>query len=123
MYDVFAKLCAERGVNAYRVCKATGIRSGTITNWKKGRYNPKPETLQKIADYFGVSLEYMLTGHDVQTDVHGEDYYIDRQTAEKAQAIYKKYGALFDAAETATAEDVQFCIDFLRRVKGTNKDD
>lgn len=123
MWERFEELRLAKGVSAYQVAKACGLPSGAISNWKKGRYSPKIDKLQKIADYFGVSVDYLRFGHDVQTDVHGEDYYIDRQTAEKAQAIYKKYGALFDAAETATAEDVQFCIDFLKRVKGTNKDD
>ena len=62
MYEVFERLCKENGVTAYKVCKATGITTATISNWKAGRYTPKADKMQKIADYFGVSLEYLTTG-------------------------------------------------------------
>ena len=64
MYEIFERLCEEKGVTAYRVCKSTGITTATISNWKAGRYTPKQEKMQKIADYFGVSLEYLMTGKE-----------------------------------------------------------
>lgn len=68
MYEIFLKLLDEKGVTAYKVGKATGIGGSTFTDWKTGRSVPKQEKLQKIADYFGVSLEYLMTGKDSQTD-------------------------------------------------------
>lgn len=67
MYEIFLKLLNEKGVTAYKVGKATGIAGSTFTDWKNGRSVPKQEKLQKIADYFGVSLEYLTTGKDSQT--------------------------------------------------------
>lgn len=58
MYELFEKLLHERGVTAYQVAKATGISTGSLSDWKKGRSKPKLEKLQKIADYFGVSVDY-----------------------------------------------------------------
>ena len=60
MYEIFEKLLMERGVTAYKVAKATGISTGSMTDWKKGRSAPKVDKLQKIADYFGVSVDYLL---------------------------------------------------------------
>lgn len=68
MYEIFLKLLNEKGVTAYKVGKATGIAGSTFTDWKNGRSVPKQEKLQKIADYFGVSLEYLMTGKEHQTD-------------------------------------------------------
>lgn len=65
MYEIFEKLCDKTGVTPYRVCKETGITTATISNWKAGRYVPKADKLQKIADYFGVSLSFLLTGNEV----------------------------------------------------------
>lgn len=62
MYSMFEKLCEERGVTPYRVAKDTGITTATLSNWKKGRYVPKADKLQRIADYFGVPLRYLMTG-------------------------------------------------------------
>ena len=64
MYEVFERLLAEHGITAYKVAKATGITTATLTSWKKGRYTPKQEKLQKIADYFGVTIEYLMTGEE-----------------------------------------------------------
>lgn len=64
MYEVFEQLLAKHGVTAYRVAKETGITTATLTSWKQGKYTPKKEKLQKIADYFGVSLEYLTTGKE-----------------------------------------------------------
>lgn len=64
MYEIFLKLLNEKGVTAYKVGKATGIAGSTFTDWKSGRSVPKQEKLQKIADYFGVSLDYLMTGKE-----------------------------------------------------------
>ena len=64
MYDIFEKLCAEKGVTPYRVCKETGLTTSTISNWKAGRYTPKADKLQKIADYFGVTVVYLQNGNE-----------------------------------------------------------
>lgn len=65
MYDIFQKLLDERGVTAYRVAKETGVGTATLSSWKNGRYTPKPDKMQKLADYFGVSLEYLMTGKEL----------------------------------------------------------
>lgn len=68
MYEIFLKLLDEKGVTAYKVGKETGIASSTFTDWKTGRSVPKQEKLQKIADYFGVSLDYLMTGKEPNVD-------------------------------------------------------
>lgn len=62
MYDRYEKLLKERNVTNYRVSKDTGITQTTLSDWKKGKITPKTDTLQKIADYFNVTLDY-LTGN------------------------------------------------------------
>lgn len=64
MYEIFAKLLQERGITPYRVAKDTGVTTATLTSWKQGKYTPKAEKLQKIADYLGVSLTYLTTGKE-----------------------------------------------------------
>lgn len=60
MYEIFEELLKKHDVTAYRVAKETGVTTATLTSWKQGKYTPKREKLQKIADYFGVSIEYLL---------------------------------------------------------------
>lgn len=74
MYSIFVDLLQKKGVTVYQVCKATGIASATMSDWKNGKSVPKQAKLIKIADYFGVSLDYLLTGkEDARTPITDED--------------------------------------------------
>lgn len=59
MYERFVELLQEEGITAYRVSKETGVTQTTLSDWKTGRAIPKTATLQKIADYFGVTLDWL----------------------------------------------------------------
>lgn len=64
MYAIFQELLKKNGLKPYDVSKATGISSSTLTDWKMGRSTPKQDKMQKIADYFGVTLDYLMTGKE-----------------------------------------------------------
>jgi transcriptional regulator with XRE-family HTH domain len=64
MYEIYCKLRDERGVKDADVVKETGITKSTFSDWKNGRSKPKNDKLQKIADYFGVTLDYLTTGKE-----------------------------------------------------------
>lgn len=59
-YDTFLSLCSEKGLKPGRVADEIGINRGTVTSWKKCGYTPRAEVLQRIADYFGVTVDYLL---------------------------------------------------------------
>lgn len=61
-YGIFDRLLKINGTTVYRVSKSTGISASTFTDWKNGRSVPKIDKIKLIADYFGVPLEYMMTG-------------------------------------------------------------
>jgi transcriptional regulator with XRE-family HTH domain len=64
MYSVFEQLLQKYGVTTYKVSKETGIGQSTLSAWKTGKSNLKPDKLQIIADYFGVSIDYLMTGKE-----------------------------------------------------------
>lgn len=64
MYEIFAKLLEERHLKAADVCRGTGLPSSLFSEWKRGKSNPKADKMQKIADFFGVSFEYLTTGNE-----------------------------------------------------------
>lgn len=120
-YENFERLCKAKGVTPAEVSRNTGIATSTLTNWKKGSYTPKIEKLQKIADYFGVPVDYLL---NVEKNRHLKEYYVDEETAKIAQRIFETKGmrTLFDAAEDASPEDLEMAAQLLRRLKQTNPD-
>lgn len=60
MYNIFVELLQQHNTTPYQVAKATGVSNGCLSDWKRGRSTPKYDALSKIADYFGVSVEYLL---------------------------------------------------------------
>lgn len=70
-YDRFLQLCSDKGVKPSRVAVDTQFNKGSITSWKK-KYDlgqdtkPTAEILEKIATYFGVSVDYLLGNTDIK---------------------------------------------------------
>ncbi len=62
MYEVFEQLLQKHGITSYKVAKETGVTQTALSNWKSGRSTPTTKTLQKIADYFGVTIDYLMNG-------------------------------------------------------------
>ena len=120
MYDIYCRLRDQKGMSDYQVSKDTGIPRSTFSDWKSGRYVPKAEKLQKIADYFGVSVEYLRTGKDTEKEsTSGQKYYFNDDTAKKAQDLYENPALrnLFNIAIESRPEDLQMATDLLVRLK------
>lgn len=64
MYEIFEQLLQKHNLTAYKVAKEAGVTQTALSNWKAGRSTPTTKTLQKIADYFGVTIDYLMTGQD-----------------------------------------------------------
>lgn len=97
MYEIFEKLLKERGLKAADVARGTGLTSTFFTEWKKGKSkNPSPVNLQKIADFFNVSLDYLMTGSDSRYS--DEDTLLDVRISEdfELKEAIKKYYTLDD---------------------------
>lgn len=62
MYEIYCKLKEEKGVKDADVARETDITKSTFTDWKNGRSVPGSEKMKKIAEYFGVTVDYILTG-------------------------------------------------------------
>lgn len=63
-FDTCAALMNQAGANLSKVSKDTGIPLASLCDWQRGRSVPKAEKLLAIARYFGVSVEYIMTGKD-----------------------------------------------------------
>lgn len=58
-WETFSNLCIDKGEKANPVAKKLNISSGTVTMWKNGSV-PSGDNLIKIADYFNVTVDYLL---------------------------------------------------------------
>ena len=91
-YSTYEQIRKDRGLRDSDVCKRTGISSATMSDWKKGRYTPKADKLQAIANVLEVSFEMLTTGEDSK---HATGFDIDAltQAIEKSlrKQIIRKY--------------------------------
>lgn len=59
------KIMDERKTNAAQLTREIGLTNGLITQWKQKKQKPSVENLIKIANFFEISLDYLLTGKEV----------------------------------------------------------
>ena len=63
MYNRIVELCEKRGIKPGRVCADTGLSRGMMSDLKMGRTKElSAKNTKIIADYFGVTTDYLLTG-------------------------------------------------------------
>lgn len=126
-YDRIFEIMKEKELTAYRVSKDTGISQASLADWRKGRSKPKIDKLQKLSEYFGVSIQY-LTGEsneidDTQQMQAPNGYYVDKETAEYAEMLRTRPGArlLFSAAKDISKDDLQKAVEYIEFLKSKNK--
>ena len=86
MYERYELLLKQRGVRTVDVCRATQISQQVMSTWKKRRGGISTKNAAKIANYFGVSVDYLMGETDDPTPQ--DDYYIHGETAKLAQEMY-----------------------------------
>ena len=64
-YDLFDKLLKEKGLRAADVSRGTGISTATLSEWKKRKYIPKADKMERVADFLGVPIAYFYGVADV----------------------------------------------------------
>ena len=65
MYEVLDKLLKEKDISGAKLSEDLGMSKSFMTELRKGRAKSiKIETAQKVADYFGVSIDFLLGNQD-----------------------------------------------------------
>lgn len=59
-YDRIKELCVKRGISIYKLEKDLGFSSCSICKWKTSI--PSIDKVQKVANYFGVTIDCLLEG-------------------------------------------------------------
>ena len=58
------ELMNERNLKPAQITRELNISSSSFTDWKNGKGSPSLEVIVKLADYFCVSLDYIVHGED-----------------------------------------------------------
>lgn len=107
-WSVFVDLCAKRGVSPNAVAKELTLSSGSVTSWKGGAI-PRPTTIKRIADYFGVSPDLFLEKTD--------DPSIKKAPGINAEGVSAARKALLDAVDGLTDEQCEKLLGIVLEAK------
>lgn len=108
------KLRKEKGVTLVKMSEAIGIAQSSLSRYESGEREPtKIEQLEKLADYFGVSVPYL----------RGEIDFPNGLSDEAFDEILNKYGLLSEQGTKAFyanqySKDMEFTTAILHRVLG-----
>lgn len=110
LYDKVLELCRRKQMSISALERESGIKRGVIEKWKVS--SPSVANVEKVANYFGISVDYLLDRTD-------EGYYIDYKSMELAQEMKDNPNiqVLLDASRNVSPEDLQFIIDMIKRIQ------
>ena len=96
-FERIEELRKKKGISQGALEKELGISNGSISKWRY--HEPTAERLQKVANYFGVTMEYLKDGKEDENT-----YYLNEETAKTAQEIYDNDNILFEAYRSSSKD-------------------
>ncbi len=93
-WNQFYQLCRNMDLRPTALGSKLNISSGTINNWKNGTI-PNGETLMKLADFFDVSVDYLLGRENAQSNSN---------SIPQNNIVDSSDGTKFDTTTTQVAE-------------------
>lgn len=105
-FNILKKLRESKGLMQKDVAKDLGISPAAYSLYEKGQREPKFDFLEKIANYFDVSIDYLMTGEEKGST---ENYYLNDDAREMAQFMFDnpEYKVLFDASRKVSKDDIE----------------
>lgn len=103
MKERIKSLCKEHEISMNKLEETLGFGKGYIS--KLGNTTPNTAKIKLIADYFNVSVDYLMTGEENES----EKYYLNEETAKVAQEIFenKELRTLFDVQKDMDPDDLR----------------
>lgn len=73
-YEILSRLRKNQKIAAKDVAKKLNIAPQTLSGYENGSHEPPIEILSKLADLYGVSLDYLIKGEDNGIIITIEEY-------------------------------------------------
>ncbi len=107
-YDRFKQLCDRKGVSCNKAALEMGLSNATVPKWKKTGATPGGETLNKIALYFGVSVDFLLNGDPAETAAPAETHSVSKE-----EILFALFRGREELITESLFEEVQDFADFI----------
>lgn len=116
--NVFKNLRISSGYTQLEFAKKLGISRSTIGMYETGAREPDYETLEKIADFFNVDIDFLLGRTDKTTILPNSSYYYNEDAREMAQFFIENpdFQNLFSIIKKSSNEDIKLVTQMLKRL-------
>lgn len=128
-YTTFAELCSRRGIRPGRAAGEIGISRAAVTRWKQEGFTPRGDVLERIAAYFGVTVDYLLRGGDSVQAPDGSPDAADTSGEEEEMEEFlemlknrQECRMLFSLARNATRSDVERAVKIIEALREVEQD-
>ncbi|MFA9464190.1 MAG: helix-turn-helix domain-containing protein [Velocimicrobium sp.] len=64
LFSIVQRLCKSRSITIAALERACGFGNGTVKKW--GTATPSGDRLAKVADYFNVTVDYLLGRNEIE---------------------------------------------------------
>ena len=126
--NVLKLLRLEKSLSQQELADRLGISKSSISMYERGERNPDFETLELIADFFNVDVDYLLGRTMKTTKILNpnsvDSYFLNEDARELAQFMYEnpEYKVLFDTTRKVKREDIEFVKQMIDRVRGEDNE-
>ena len=119
--DTLKRLRTKKGLTSEELCSKIGIKGGSYRNYERNDRKPDYDTLVKLADFYGVSTDYLLGRPTAQPPTDAlERLFTEKSFSALEEELLRKYMELPHEARQAV---VRFINDAtakaLQRKNGT----
>ena len=119
-WNVFKALRMASGLTQQELADKLKISRSTIGMYETGAREPDYDTLEEIADFFNVDIDYLLGRSDKTTLLPESSYYLNDDARDLAQFMFEnpEYKVLVDASRKVKKEDIEFVKQMIDRMRG-----
>lgn len=121
LYIRIEDLCLKHKISVTAMCREAKVSRGSITDLKYGRSKAlSSEAVSKIAEYFGVPIDYLLNGEEnIRVEAHNEPIYLDDETRDIIDELRTRpeMKILFSVSKNVTKEDIEATVEILKRLQ------
>ena len=114
------ELRMNAGYTGEEVGRMLQVSKSAISMWEKDLRSPSADLIERFADIYGVSTDYIITGRESNPP---KAYYHDQEAAEYAENLRTRPHAkiLFSASKDMTKEDMEEAVRYIEYLKSKHK--
>ncbi len=114
-YDIFSTLCAKRGLSPSAAAQEIGIDKSNVSKWKHRGLTPRADALGKIAEYFGVSVNTLLSTEERTPNPSDSDAQLQEYLEELRNRPEQRM--LFSITKNATKEEIEQAVKIIEALR------